>query len=100
MRKYKLQNEKLTQQMEEQIENKNETIVDLHIQVVTKASFPQHFGFVRRFSISPHERDSITSLNYSFAVSWADICFQKRELTAAQKVRIENLINASSRCSV
>lgn len=64
MRRYKQQNDKLTKQMEEQIENKNETIVDLHIQVVTKASFPQHFGLFG----PPHERDSITqSLNYSFA---------------------------------
>lgn len=56
MRRYKQQNEKLTQEMEEQIENKNETIVDLHVQVVTKASFPQHFGFVRRSRISPRRR--------------------------------------------
>lgn len=46
MRRYKQQNDELTKQMEEQIENKNETIVDLHIQVVTK--FPPMRGIPLR----------------------------------------------------
>lgn len=34
LRKYKLLSEKMKKEMEEQLENKNETIVDLHIQVL------------------------------------------------------------------
>lgn len=37
LRKYKLLSEKMKKEMEEQLENKNETIVDLHIQVLASS---------------------------------------------------------------
>ncbi|XP_056885479.1 A-kinase anchor protein 9-like isoform X2 [Takifugu flavidus] len=87
IRKYKLQNEKLTEEMEERIENKNETIVDLHIQVQCMKKEVEQFALKEKAIQSQKEQltQEITAMNASLQNQVYENAIQANQLADLQQ---------------